>query len=270
MSYTTAAEVRHNLVTPFAVSTQIENQSLIITGSDYLKFYGNSVSKGTVRVKTIISHDQTLIAITIITGTTSISSLPVVPGSVVVATDSSLGKIYTENLDYTIDYAKGTLSTRSGGALVGGEKIAIWYLPFFLYTEGADYVLKNEKGEIRKLSGGAIADGENLFLDYNPEFLVFDDELINSAVATANALVEREIDPSAQIVSDLTLNAIATYRAMEIISRASASRELASLRGEDKIAIAWLKLADDYYRKSELMMQTFRPAANSLRAPKQG
>jgi len=63
------------------------------------------------------------------------------------------------------------------------------------------------------------------------------------------------------------LNAAATYRALEIVCRASAIRELASLRGADRTASVWLKLADEYAKEAGAMISTFRPPAKSVRPP---
>ena len=83
----------------------------------------------------------------------------------------------------------------------------------------------------------------------------------------ANGMVENEVDPDRQFEVDPTLSAAATYRALEIVCRAAAGRELASLRGGDRIAGAWIKLAEDYFARSGLLLRSFRPPYDGPRTP---
>jgi hypothetical protein len=75
------------------------------------------------------------------------------------------------------------------------------------------------------------------------------------------------VDPDRQFGADPALQAAATYRALEIICRAAAARELSSLRGEDRTAIAWMKLADAHAERSEHLLRLFRPPYAGPSAP---
>jgi len=86
--------------------------------------------------------------------------------------------------------------------------------------------------------------GEAVWLDYQPVYVSVADEIVDNAVAMANGMVENELDPDRQFEVDPTLAAGATYRALEIVCRAAASRELSAQRGGDRMAATWLKLAD--------------------------
>jgi hypothetical protein len=75
------------------------------------------------------------------------------------------------------------------------------------------------------------------------------------------------VDPDSQFGADPVLQASATYRALEIICHAAAARELSSLRGEDRTAVAWMKLAETYATRSEQLLRLFRPPYTGPTAP---
>jgi len=267
MSYTNAEQVRHHLVTPFPVADQVLDQPVIIPSSDYYRFYGGAVEADSVRVKSLQSTTPQRTEVNLSGGTASCGVAPMLSGSVLVASDSSLGTVYRENLDYVFDYATGTLSTKTGGALASNQTVIVWYLPFTLYLSGTDYSLAFDRGEIRRLETGSIAVGERVWLDYHPVYVSVADEIITNAVTMANGMVENEVDPNREFEVDPTLSAAATYRALEIVCRAAASRELAVSRSGDRVASVWIKLADGYSERSELLLRSFRPPYDSPRNP---
>lgn len=267
MSYTNADQVRHHLVIPFPIQTEIVDQAVVMAQTDYLRFYGAALEASSLRVKSVQSASPTRSDITLSSGSAILASGPVAVGSVVVASDSSLGTIYQENVDYVVDYSGAVIMAKSGGVLSDSQQLTVWLVVYHLYVAGTDYSLKADAGEIKRLSGGAIADGETVQLDYTPVYVSVTDEVIANAVTMANAMVESEVDPDRQFEVDSTLSAAATYRALDIICRASASRELASGRSNDRVAIAWLKLADDYASRSDLMLRSFRPPYTGPKNP---
>lgn len=259
MSYTNAEQVRHHLVIPYPVQDQIVDQPVTLAGSDYVRFYGGGVEAATLLVKSIQSVTPSRTDVTFIGGTVSIIAGPIVPGSVIVASDSSLGTLFQENLDYIVDFKTGSLTVKAGGALSANQAVTVWYLAYTLYAEGTDFSLSADRGELKRLSGGTIAPGETVYLDYQPRYVSVADEIVDNAVAMANAMVENDVDPDRQFEVDATLTAAATYRALEIVCRASASRELASGRAGDRIAAIWIKLAEGYSDRSEKLLRDFRP-----------
>ncbi|MFH1300833.1 MAG: hypothetical protein ABIK07_07200 [Planctomycetota bacterium] len=184
------------------------------------------------------------------------------------ASDSSLGTIYTENTDYVIDYRNGTLTIKSGGTLSTGMTVTVWYAVFHLYEKGVDFDVRGSMGDLRSLASGNIADGQTVLLDYNSLRESLSEENLADAVAAANGLVEREVDPDRQFGADPTLRIAATYRALEIICRTAATRELSHSTGHDKVALAWLKLADDNALQSDKLMRFFRRPESGPSAPR--
>jgi hypothetical protein len=259
VSYPSIELVRHHSVANFPVQEQVQDQPVVLEGNDYVAFFNGAVDAASFTVKSLRNNELTRAAVTLGSGRTALTSAPLVPGSVVVASDSSLGTVYTENIDYIIDYTEADLIVKSGGSLSAGQTVTVWYLAYFLYTAGNDYQLDADRGRLKRLAGGDIASGETVYLDYAPVYKSFDDEMLNNAVLEATGLIEKEVDPDGQFGADPVLQASATYRALEIICHASAARELSSLRGEDGTALAWMKLAQTYAERSEQLLRLFRP-----------
>lgn len=270
MSYTSSEQIRHHLVIPFPIEDQVMDQPVTMSGSDYVRFYGGAVDAESFRVKSIRSRKPTRTTITFSNGSTVIAANSIVPDSVVVASDSSLGTVYVENVDYIVDYGNGSLAMKAGGVLSSNDQVTVWFLPYALYESTNDYSLDATHGRIRRLAGGDIAVGETAWIDYRPVYVSVADEIVDNAVTMANGMIEREVDLEGQYETDSSLSAAATYRALEIVCRAAASRELASQGGADKVAAGWMKLSDDYATRSDLLLRNFRAPYSGPRAPVQG
>jgi hypothetical protein len=198
MSYTNAELIRHHLVGAFPLAESIANQPLVFESDDYLSFFSGAVDQSTLKVKSVQSNDLVRTTVSLSSNPTSLTASPLAPGSVVVASDSSMGTVYVENSDYAVDYFSGTIVLKSGGSLGGGQTVTVWYLAFTLYSEGSDYQVKADGGEIRRLTGGDIAAGETVYLDYSPVHDSYNEDVLDNAVAEANSLVEREVDPDGE------------------------------------------------------------------------
>jgi len=267
MSYTNTEQVRHHLALPTAVSEPITDQPVVLINDDFKVFHAGAVEAASVVVKSVHSVQLSRASFNLDSSSVSFSSSPVVPGSVVVASDSSLGTVFIENVDYVVDYASGVLTLKAGGQLSTGIWTTIWYIPFAIYLAGSDYLLREDRGEIRRLAGGAIASGETVLVDFKPVYFSLTEEIINHAVVLANRMVSNEVDAEGEFEADPTLGAAATFKALETVCRAAAGHELASSRGGDRTATAWMKLADDYAARSESLLKAFRPPFDSPRSP---
>lgn len=266
MSYTNVDLVRHYLVAPFPAQETIYDQAVILE-SGYVTFFNGPVEQSSTLVKSLQSNTPTRTSVTLNSQTTPLGASPLARGSVVVASDSSLGTVYVENVDYVIDYSQGKLLIKEGGDLNAGQSVTVWFQKYFVYSPDSDYQLDADSGRIKRLGGGDIASCETVYLDYAPLYKSFNDEILARAVLEANGVVEREVDPEGQFGADPVLQAGATYRALEIICRASAARELSSLRGEDRTALAWIKLAEVYASRSEQLLRSFHPPFEGPTAP---
>jgi hypothetical protein len=259
MSYISVEDIRHRLIDRNLVVSKIINQPVCLIGTDYIRFYGAAIQKDSLTVKSIQTENSSRTTLSMNQSPLIICSVPLVPGSVVVASDSSLGKVYTENKDYIINYNQGDIQIKEGGLLQAGMNFTIWYLPFTIYQVEADYQEDLDHAQIKRTGNGRISSGETVYIDFQPVYENYSEELLSMAVAEANALIAGEVDPERKFGADPTLIAAASSRAMEIICRLAAGRELSGGPGDDKKALSWLRLSDDYANRCEKLLKIFRP-----------
>ncbi len=267
MSYTTVDLVRHHVASAFPVQDRIVDQPVIVPESEAVALFSGAIEDTSTRVKSVQSHALQRVTRELGAAGAAITAAPIIRGSVVVAADSSLGMLFTENVDYIIDYETGDLLLKADGALNMGMSVVIWFQEYTLYEKGRDYRLIWTRGELQRLSGGSIAPGETVVVDYTPVYRTHTDEVLHQAVLEANHLIEREIDPDRIFGADPLLQTVATYRAVSIICRVSAARDLSALRGEDKSALAWLKLADMFADQAARLLAAFRPPYDNPAGP---
>lgn len=267
MSYTNVTLVGHHLATAFPVYGAVSDQPAVLDNADYVSFFSGAIEESSLKVKSVQSSSPDRVVLTLVSGTNRLTANPIKEGSVVVASDSSLGTVFVENVDYVIDYASGDLLIKAGGALAVDDNICAWYVPYVTYVAGSDFQVRADLGEIRRLTGGSIASGETVFLDYTPVYQSHTEEILGAAVQEANGQIEREVDPSGSFGADSVLQAAATYRALSIICFASAARELSSMRGEDRSAVAWMKLAESFAKQSSQLIAEFRPPFDGPSGP---
>lgn len=267
MSYTNIELVRHHLATEFPVRDNVYDQIVVFDTDDYISFFSGAVDVASLAVKSLQTNTPERKQIILGSGANALDSSPLQRGSVVVAGDSSLGTVYIENADYIIDYNYAQIYVKDGGSLAVGDAIIIWYIKYTLYVHNTDYQINDENGQIRRMSGGDIASKETVLIDYIPIYKSHTEEVLNNAVLEANNLIENEIDPDQIYGADPVLQAAATYRALEIVCQTGAARELSSLRGEEKSALVWIKLAEVFAARSDKFMRSFHPPIDGPNKP---
>ncbi len=267
MSYTSVEQIRPYLSCDLPQGDQVRNLAVTLKGTEFVRFYGGAIDESTLVVKAARGGTHTRSTLTLSAGLNQIARDPITRDSVVIASDSSLGTIFVENEDYIVDYDNGTLEITSGSALDVGQTIAVWFCSQVRCTSGSDYQLNALRGEIRRIANGLIASGETVYLDFSPVYEDFTDELLAGAVLEANGLIERDIDPLGDFGADPMLGAAAASRALEIVCRAAAMRCLAGQRSDDKIALAWMKLADSHAARADQLIRSFRPPAINPATP---
>lgn len=267
MSYTNIDQVRNRLTAAYPTGETIEDQVHQFSSDEFTSFFGGGVDENSVKVKSVQSSDRIRTSLTLSTSTTSIAAAPLVRGSVVVASDSSLGHVYIENIDYVVSYPDGDLIIKSGGGLSIDQTVTVWYLIYILYTLDTDYQLRSQRGEIKRLTGGGIASQESVWLDYSPLWESFNDDVLTNAVVEANGLVEKMIDPDGLFGADPVLQTAATYLALESICRTAAVRDLSGRAGNDRTALAWMKLSEQYRIRADELLRSFSPPQTGPAAP---
>ena len=270
MSYTNINLVRNYLLETLPNQSKIMNQSIKLTGTDYISFFKGTISSDDFYVKSNQAVNHIRKTQKVLSDTHNFSSVPVIESSVVVASDSSLGTVYTENSDYIIDYTQGNLNFKSSGLIETNQYITIWYKNFTIYVLNVDYSINTDLGQIKRIATGDIADGESVCLDYSPVSTVYDETIIENAVASANGLIESEVDSSGSFGSDRTLQTAATYKALEIICQAAAVRDMAKSYDNNKNVSVWIKLAEMFQKNSEALIKKFRPPFEQLNSPTHG
>lgn len=267
MSYTSENVVLQYLASDWPLASRFHDQAVVLSGDDWIRFHGRSVDASTTKLKARQGGELIRTSLALSDQVTVVAGVPLVPGSVVVASDTSLGTVYAESDDYAIDFEKASLFIKDDGRLVSGLEVVVWYQPYHVFSAGSDYQLDSERGRIKRLTNTDICDGETVYLDYTPLYSTYSDELLQSVVAEANGTIEREVDPDRQFGADPRLQTAATFRALATLAVSAAARELSSGGAQDRAALAWLKLADAYTARSEQHLAGFRPPRQSLSKP---
>jgi hypothetical protein len=187
--------------------------------------------------------------------------------SVVVASDSSLGHIYKENIDYTANYNDGVIVRIPGSAIPDGQNISVWYVPYRVYMRGTDYTIDYEKGQIKRLASGDIEAGQWLYVDYTSEYAFIDDETIINAINEANEQVLNFIDSVYSSSSDRSLVVAETYLAIAIICRIKAMWAVSSGVRNAKDS-GWPLLADQYKKDAYLLLEKFIGSIGTFKSPR--
>jgi hypothetical protein len=187
----------------------------------------------------------------------------------VVAGDSSLGKIYIENVDYHIDYDDGSISRITSGAIPQGATVIIWYLYYRVYEKGIDYDFDYQQGRVKRRSGGAIESGQWAKADYTAEYSSLDDDAIVNAISEANSRILDFIDTVHQDSNDKLLVAAETYLAVSIICGIRAMESISPSRGktESSDAMSWTALSDMYKKEAYNILSKYAGPGGNLNAP---
>jgi hypothetical protein len=271
MPFTTKEIVRKHILEHHLGTGSIENEPVSLTGEDRVGLQRRLILKDSERVK---GKEQLEPAEEAVDFTSAdifeLSHSELIPETVVLAADSSLGAIYVENVDYSIDYDSGKVRRIDSGSIAQGSSAVIWYLFYRLYQKGVDYDFDYQKGQIRRRSSGAIESGQRVLVDYTTEFGDLDDDAVENAITEANEQVIAYIDSSYKNSADRSLVIAETYVAVSIICRIRAMEAVAPL-GTDRSGAAesqsWAALSDMYKKDAFLILYKFAGAVGSLKPP---
>lgn len=180
----------------------------------------------------------------------NLDSQKIVWDTVTVSADLGLTTIYTENLDYIIDYFNGII-TRStiGSSIVSGSSIYVWYLPFTVLNNGSDYNFNYDNGTLNRRAGTTIPQSATLFVDYSHSQSTVTDLAIYESIAQAEAFIEPRLKSPFTLSSDnIGLKAAATSFTMHILCLSQTFKELNVARRDesDDLAKEWYSLSDKY------------------------
>jgi hypothetical protein len=203
----------------------------------------------------------------------NLSHQELIPDTVVVAKDSSLGEIYVENVDYSINYDGGSINRISSGSIPPDSPVVIWYLFYRLYVRDTDYQINYTKGQIKRLSSGDIEDGQWVLVDYTVEFALLSDEVIENSVQEASHQILQYIDPTYANSTDQSLVTAETYLAVSILCNIKAmeamTQNVASGTGSQahNMSLAWSRMSITYREHAYQILKSFKKDLGGFCSP---
>jgi hypothetical protein len=271
MSFTNVSLVKKHISEHHLGVSEMENHPVHLVGGSPVKLPDSNIQIGSEKVKGKESFSPVREEISFSTGD-SIQLLhqELIFDTVVAASDSSLGRIFVENIDYSIDYENGRVTRLSGGSIPALSSIVIFYLYYRVYQKDADYKIDYLKGELTRLSG-AIEDGQWVLVDYKVEYGFLDDDTISQAVAEANERVLKFIDPSFSESEDQGLITAETYLSVSILCNIKAVEVLnLNLSGSNAnlLSRSWNMMGEAYLKQAYAILSDFAKTLSTLPGPK--
>jgi len=267
MSLTSVSQVRSHLYRLNLGEGSIRNQPLRLTVLQYSALPHGRIVSDSDRVKAVASDIPISERITLSGAPVALSQQPPVPATVVCAADDSLSTIFQENLDFSVDYAAGTINRIDGGEIASGSTITAWYLYYRTYRRDIDYSIDYERGRVRRTSGGGIEDGQELLVDYSVGDAEFSDSEIAQCIEEAEAEIEHLVDPDRVTLSDPAIMAAATFLALSLLCRDSAAISAAGVSGAGTTSTLWITLSQSYRETALRLLLWFRRTLPSLKPP---
>ncbi len=267
MSYTNTELVRKHVSFDETTGGVRREYPVIFADQEWVDIPGRNLAENSVIVKAVRDYAPVFEEITTVQGILMLSNECLLRGSVTVASDSSLGIIFRENIDYSVECSGGIIRLIEGGSIPADSRVAVWYYYYSRYNEGSDYSVDYDKGMIRRLTNSDIQPGQTVLIDYDLLSASVDDDLIAGAVSEANAIIEKQIDPDGQYGADIALQTAATYLAVSILCRMAAAGGLLAGSTGYHNASAWLELGENYRRDYENLLKSFRVRSSRLSGP---
>ena len=201
--------------------------------------------------------------------TVSLAHQELILDTVVVAKDSSLGQIYVENIDYSVDYDNGRLTRIPDNSIPQGAETVIWYLYFRIYTRDTDYSIDYNQGQITRIASGVIEDGQRVLADYTVGLGLVSDEVIANAVVEANDKILKIIDSSYSNSTDQSLVTAETYLAVSILCNIKALEVMTQNPGSaaKSLSLAWSNMSSVYRERAFDLLKKFRKDPGGLCSP---
>lgn len=261
MAFTNIALVRKHILQYHLGTEIIENSPCHINGTDWIQLPHINILTDSEKVKAKEQFSPTKEEIRL-TGEewANLSHSELIFDSVVVGSDSSLGKIYVENLDYSVDYDQGKIKRIASGDIPDETEVVVWYLFYKIYQKNLDYQMDYSYGKIKKTPSGAIEVGQWVLIDYKVQHGSLSDEIISNAILEANNQVLKFIDSSYHTSTEQSLVNAETYQAVSILCGIKAAEAVNSkISGSDVKASfdAWQSLSDSYRKKAYLILSDY-------------
>jgi hypothetical protein len=201
----------------------------------------------------------------------SLNESALLPETVVAAKDSSLTVIYTENVDFVVDYASGTITRIADGDIESGQSVTVWYYYFTLYSKDEDYLISYQNGEVTRIEGGKIADNQIVWIDYEIESGLFADDVITNAIIEASTQLEDRIDSGAADDATSVLTIAETYLTVSILTRIRALEitQSSALSASSRAGLSsqLLEISNRYRQEYDEIIKPFLKTGSRLSGP---
>jgi hypothetical protein len=269
MPFTTKEIVRKHVLEHHIGSNVVTNESICMTAADPNHLQGRPILPQSETVKAREQNEPTGEAVSFAQGDMApLTHAQLVLESVVVASDTSLGRVYVEHIDYHVDYEQGTIRRLSAGAIPSGAVVTAWYIPYRIYQRGVDYDIDYQDGTLRRRSSGAIEAGQQVLADYTAEYGNLDDAAIDNAITEANEQVVAFIDEQYRNSSEKALVAAETYLAVAIICRIKSMELMSGAGGPGSgDARSWIAVAEMYRKEAFGLMARFAKSVGAFKSP---
>ncbi len=270
MPFTTTEIVKKHILDHHIGSTIVSNEAaqLPVSGPAQLQKQMILASSETVKAK---EHNvPTSENVSFVTSDEiNLAHSKLIADSVIVASDTSLRQVYTENVDYHIDYSQGTIRRIPAGVIAAGAEVIVWYLFYRIYQRGIDYDIDYQQGTLTRRNSGAIEAGQWVMVDYTTEYGSLDDSAIENAIAEADQEILSFIDEVYRESSDRALVTAETYLAVSIICRIRAMEAISPSRGKTSggDAQSWAAISEMYRKETYNILSRFAGPIGSFNSP---
>lgn len=270
MSFTNLALVRKHISEHHIGTAQFENIPIHLTGTAPIQLPNVNIlfDSEKVKAKEMIAPISENIVFS--SDTVNLAHSEIIPDSVVLAKDSSLGQIYIENVDFSINYDEGKVSRISDGSISSGASVVIWYFYYCLYQRDTDYKINYSSGEMTRLGSGTIEDGQWILVDYTVEYGSINDDIIENAILEASGVITNFIDPAYIDSTDQGLVTAETYLAVSTVCHIKSMDVLnQNVSGSNAQAFSrsWSQIAEVYEKKGYLILNNYAKTKTGLKSP---
>ena len=125
MNLSGISQIRNHLYRINVGEDEVRNRPIRLSSGEYTTLPHAHIVVASEVVKAIKNTVPSSEVITLSTEPVSLRKKHLAIGTVVCADDSSLSRVYQENLDYIIDFSAGTVTRTSGGAIPAEGKMKI-------------------------------------------------------------------------------------------------------------------------------------------------
>ena len=273
MGFTNIDLVKKHLLEHHIGATTIENTPFHLVGNGWLQLPHTRILSGSEKVKAKEQTSPISESISFSSPgseTVQLSHGRLIPDSVVVAKDSSLGEIYMENVDFSVDYDTGKIKRIDTGSIPQDASAVVWCFYYRIYQKDIDYQMDYSNGKIKRISSGAIEDAQWVLIDYQTEFGLLSDETISQAIVEAEDKVLKFIDPVYNDSTDQSLVTAETYLAVSILCNIKAMEIMSqgSQSISSTLSKSWREMGDNYRNRAYTLLAKFVRNLGTLSSPK--